>query len=231
MEATKNKYPTLLGYFCGSNYDQEELAKLAEAAEKLQCIPFKVETFEAGKFIAHQGDLIDSLVLLTKGEVRLEVISPTGDRLYTNEHEAPFPLIASLLYATEQKFANDIIATKDCEVEYYSREMIDKIMEHCPQFRKGFLTFSSDLIYGLSEQLQIFSIRKIKGKLAYYILQKMEPSGYFSLDRSVTSLAKYFGVTRSALSRVIAELASEGSIFYTRGFGEVLDVQKLRESI
>ena len=228
MDTAINKHSALLHYFCGSKADEEELTELAE---QLKCAPTKVETFKVGQFVAHQGDPIDSLVLLTKGVVRIEVVSPTGDRLYTNEHEAPFPLIASLLYSSEQKFANDIIAVKDCEVEYYDRELVEKLLEQCAPFRSGFLTFSSNLIYGLSQQLQIFSIRKIKGKLAYFILQKMEPSGYFSLDMSVTSLAKYFGVTRSALSRVIAELASDGTIYYTRGFGEVLDIKKLRDSI
>lgn len=228
MNTTISKHSALLEYFCGSKHAQEELAELTE---RLQCVPTKVETFKAGQFVAHQGDPIDSLVLLTKGIVRIEVVSPTGDRLYTNEHAAPFPLIASLLYSSEQKFANDIIAVEDCEIEYYDREMIEKLLDECKPFRRGFITFSSNLIYGLSEQLQIFSIRKIKGKLAYYIMQQMEPSGYFSLDRTVTSLARYFGVTRSALSRVISELASDGAIYYTRGFGEVLDIKKLRDSI
>ena len=228
MNTITSKHSALLEYFCGSKHNQEELAELTE---RLQCVPTKVERFRSGQFVAHQGDPIDSLVLLTKGLVRIEVVSPTGDRLYTNEHEAPFPLIASLLYSSEQRFANDIIAVKDCEIEYYDREIVEKLLGECPTFRRGFLTFRSNLIYGLSQQLQIFSIRKIKGKLAYFILQKMEPSGYFSLDMSVTSLAKYFRVTRSALSRVISELASDGAIYYTRGFGEVLDIKKLRDSI
>lgn len=193
--------------------------------------PHEVKTFEAGTMIAEQGESVNSLVMLTKGSVRMEIISRSGEKLYVSEHAAPFPLIASLLYSSHKKYVNDIIATEECKVEYYDFETIDRLLGESPSFRRGFLAYSSNLIYGLSEQLQIFSIRKIKGKLAYYILQKAEPSGFFELGMSVTALAQYFGVTRSALSRVIAELTNEGSIYYTKGFGEILNYNNLQKEL
>lgn len=50
-----------------------------------------------------------------------------------------------LLYSKLQSFVNDIIALEECEVEYYDFEMVDQLLGES-LFRRGFLTYGSELI-------------------------------------------------------------------------------------
>ncbi|MDO5035629.1 MAG: Crp/Fnr family transcriptional regulator [Porphyromonas sp.] len=228
MKNEKIKCPRLFNYFCSVECAGKFPDKLIEMlAEK----PRKLREFAKGEHIAYQGDSIEMLMLLAKGSVRMEIISDTGYDLFVAEHKAPFPLGASLLFSSNHRFSHDVIALEDCVVEYYDLEGVEKALTICPHFRRGFLNYSSNQLQDLSQRLQIFSIKKIRSKLAYYILEQANSEGEFSLGMSVTSLAEYFGVTRSALSRVITELVELGAIEYDKGDGKVLDKRKLANEI
>lgn len=222
------KCPRLFNYFCSIECRGKFPEQLIEL---LSQDPKKVRRFERGDHIAFQGDVVDGLMLLIKGSVRMEIISDVGYNLFVSEHRAPFPLEASLLFSSRSVLAHDVIALEECEVEYYDIEGVERAMTICPHFRHGFLHYSSDQVQSLSQRLQIFSIKKIRSKLAFYILQQTGKDGQFDLGMSVTSLAEYFGVTRSALSRVITELVEMGAIEYDKGVGHVLNRKILTDQI
>lgn len=228
MNTETIKCPRLFNYFCNvecrGNYPADLIEMLALDAKKAR-------RFDKGDHIAYQGDAIEDLMLLTKGSVRMEIISDVGYNLFVSEHRAPFPLGASLLFSSKNRFTHDVIALEECMVEYYDTKGVEKAMTYCPHFRRGFLHYSSDQVQNLSQRLQIFSIKKIRSKLAFYILEQTDKNGLFDLGMSVTSLAEYFGVTRSALSRVITELVDLGAIEYDKGIGRVLDRKILSSQI
>ncbi|MDO5017094.1 MAG: Crp/Fnr family transcriptional regulator [Porphyromonas sp.] len=220
--------PKLFNYFCSV----ECRGKFPEQLiDMLTQDPKKVRHFDKGEHIAFQGDTINNMMILTKGSVRMEIISDVGYNLFISERKAPFPLGASLLFSSQNKFTHDIIALEECQVEYYDIKGVEEAMTICPHFRRGFLHYSSDQVLDLSQRLQIFSIKKIKSKLAFYILRQADKEGSFDLGVSVTALAEYFGVTRSALSRVITELSDEGAITYEKGEGKILNRKLLTEMI
>ena len=74
-------------------------------------------------------------------------------------------------------------------------------------------------IYG---RLKIFAQKGIKAKIVYYILSR-EQNGEFNFERSIVSLAEYFGVERPSLSRAISEMVRDGIITFQNGKGKVLD--------
>ncbi|MDD4761201.1 MAG: Crp/Fnr family transcriptional regulator [Bacteroidaceae bacterium] len=197
--------------------------KPAEEIEKLQCtIPHTLKLFKRDEYIAYQGDKVTRLFMLIRGKVRTEIVSNSGLTLPMSDISAPFPLAAAFLFADDNRFPVDVIALEECEVIYISKEAIEQQMAKCSGFMRGFMAFNANQMQHISERLKIFAQKGIKAKVAYYLLAR-EKKGAFELDRSVASLAGYFGVERPSLSRAISEMVHDKIITFHSGKGEIID--------
>ncbi|MDH6534331.1 Crp/Fnr family transcriptional regulator [Parabacteroides sp. 52] len=203
--------------------------KSPEEIAKIRCtIEHTVKTYKRGELIASQGDRISGLYMLTKGKVKTEIISQSGLAVSVEEIVAPYPLAAAFIFADNNRFPVEVTAMEDCEVILISKSSIEKQMAKCPGFLRGFMAFIANRVQFLSERLKIFSQKGIKAKIAYYILQQ-ERNGAFELNRSIASLAEYFGVERPSLSRAISEMTRDGIIEYEAGKGKILKYNDLKE--
>ncbi|MDL2255499.1 Crp/Fnr family transcriptional regulator [Parabacteroides sp. OttesenSCG-928-G06] len=209
-------------FFCTTCRD-----KTPEEIEKIRCvIDHTVKHYKRGELIASQGDPISSLYMLTKGRVKTEIISNSGLTVSVEEIRAPYPLAAAFLFADNNRFPVEVTAMGDCEVVLISKSAIEKQMAKCPGFLRGFMAFTANRVQFLSERLKIFSQKGIKAKVAYYILQH-DRNGTFALERSIASLAEYFGVERPSLSRAISEMVRDGIIEFKAGKGRIVRYNEL----
>ncbi len=196
---------------------------------KIKCtIEHSIKNFKRGEYIAYQGDTISHLYMLSKGSVKTELVSDSGLSLPIAEISAPYPLAGAFLFADDNRFPVDVIASEESEILLISKNSIEKQMAKCPGFLRGFLAFNANRMQFLSERLKVFSQKGIKAKIAYYIMQKAA-KGNFELGRSIASLADYFGVERPSLSRAISEMVKDGIIEYKDGNGRIADSKKLKE--
>ena len=210
-------------YFCTFCRDKSE-----EEIENLKCsIPHSVSKYKRGEYVAYQGDRVSSLEMLVKGKVRTEIVSSSGLALSMGEIAAPSPLAAAFLFADDNKFPVDVIALEESEVVFISKESVEAQMAKCPGFLRGFMAFNANRMQYISERLKVFAQKGIKGKIAYYLMQR-EKNGEFELGQSVSSLAQYFGVERPSLSRALSEMADDGIISFDSGRGKILDNEKLQ---
>lgn len=193
-------------------------------------LKFKTKRFKKGDFIATQGDVVDALYILIKGKVKAEMISESGTVLNIETIEAPYPLASAFLFAENNRFPVDVIALEDCEVIIINKESIMKQLACDEKFLQGYMAFNSNRAQFLSERIRLLSIKTIKGKLAYYILERTK-NGIFTMDMNQKELAEYFGVTRPSLARSLSEMVDEGVVELERKEGKVLNVNALKELI
>ena len=189
---------------------------------------YLVKQYKRGDYIAYQGQQINHFIVLSKGKVKTEMASSSGLTLQMDEIMAPNPLATAFLFATNNRFPVDVIAIQDCEVIYVAKQRIEKLIATDHDFMRSFLTFNANRMQYLSERLKIFAQKNIKAKIAYYILIH-EKEKSFKLKRTITSLAEYFGVERSSLSRAFSELVKANIITLNHGKGQVLDSNALEE--
>ena len=190
-------------------------------------LKFKTKFFKKGDFIALQGDTVNTLYILLKGSVKTEMFSESGTVLNIETIQAPHPLASAFLFAENNHFPVDVVALEDAEVMLISKPSIMKLFACNESFLQGFMTFNSDRTYFLSERLRLFSIKTIKGKLAQYILARTK-NGTFTLDKSQTVLAEYFGVTRPSLARSLSEMIEDKLISLQGKNGKVLNFGKMK---
>lgn len=169
------------------------------------------KSFKKGDYIARQGDVVGSLYMLHKGQVKTEMITESGGVLLVEIIAAPRPLASAFLFAGNNRFPVDVIALEECEVMLIPKESVIQQLATNQDFLKSYMEFNANRTQFLSERLQLLSIKTIKGKLAYYILQRIV-EGRFRLDKNQTELAEFFGVARPSLARSFSEMVEENVI-------------------
>lgn len=190
-------------------------------------IPHTVKSYKKGEHVAYQGDRVDFLYMLAKGKIKSEVVSDPGITLQIDEISAPHPLAAIFLFSRNNHFPVDVIALEDSEIILITKDSIEKQMAKCPYFLRGFMAFTSDRALFLSERLKIFSLKGIKTKVAFYLFRRAK-GDEFELGQSITSLAKFFRVDRSSLSRAISGMVHDGIIEFKEGKGKIIDRNALK---
>ena len=211
-------------FFCSSckHTTDDELANL-------ECtIPHITKRYKKGEYIGYHGDRVKSLMILISGKVKTEIVSSTGLALPMEEIKAPYPLAAAFLFGEHNHLPVDIIALDNCEVVFITKENVEKQIAACPGFLQGFMSFTANRMYYMSERLKIFAQKGIKAKIAYYILSK-EKNGEFDLERSIASLAEFFAVERPSLSRALSEMVHDGIITLNGRKGHIQNNKKMEE--
>ncbi|MGL4957289.1 MAG: Crp/Fnr family transcriptional regulator [Bacteroidales bacterium] len=214
--------PFFCSMMCSSDTSKEKI-------EQSMCaIPHTIKTFKRGEYIAYQGDAVQQLMMLTKGRVRVEMLSYAGVSLPMEDIIAPYPLGASFLFADDNTLPVDMIAKENCQVVLISKEVFEQQISKCNVFMRGVMSFNANYMQYISERLKIFAQKGIKAKLVYYILSK-EKNGEFDLGKSVALLAKHFGVERPSLSRAISEMVNDGLISFQLRKGKIINFTALEE--
>jgi len=203
---------------------------VSEREKFLNDINYTIKFFGKEEWIAQHGELVDALYILLKGSVKTEMISNSGTILTIETIEAPNLLAPAFLFAVNNRFPVDVVAIEDCEIILISKDSIMKQLTCNEAFLQGFMTFNSNRVNLLSERSKLLSTRTIKGKIAHYLLARTDDM-HFTLDKTQTELAEYFGVTRPSLSRSLSEMIEEGIISLKRKTGTIMNPEKLKELI
>ncbi|NCB24729.1 MAG: Crp/Fnr family transcriptional regulator [Bacteroidia bacterium] len=188
----------------------------------------EILTYEKGEIIVRQGDPIHSVLLLVQGSVRTEMITMEGNVLDIDILEAVIPLAPSFIYGTKNNYPVDVIAIETAVFLKISKEAWLDEMARNKQLLTNFLTMNADLTLFLTNKLQMISLKSLRKKLATFFLDKTTvKEDTFTLKRSRTQLAEYFGVQRQSLARSLKEMEEEGIIQLRGRVVSILDRNKL----
>ena len=188
-----------------------------------------IKIYAKNELIVRQGDVCDSLYMLTQGSVKTEMITENGNILGIEIIKAPRPLAPAFLFSDNNHFPVDVTALEEVEIMKIPKEEILRLMMTNPDFMKQFLTHNSNRTQFLTNRLQLLSIKTIKGKIAHFLLENMTDEGKtFSINRNQTELAEFFGVARPSLARSLSELIQDGIISVDKKQFTILDSKSLR---
>ena len=165
--------------------------------------------------------------------VRAEKHLYSGERSIEAYHGAGSLFGDVLMSARNAASPVDVIACEDTEVLFVS---IDKIMHSCPEscaaherLRMNLLNELSEKFWTLRKKLNYLRIKSMRGRIATYLLELFSQSGAVTvkcLPRDDT--AALLGVNRSALSREIGRMRSDGLIDVDGKLVTLLDIEALK---
>lgn len=174
--------------------------------------------FKKGEILALQDEPCNRLIILLKGSVKGEMTDPSGKVVKVEDIFAPSPLAILFLFGADNRFPVQATAREDVTALVVPRQSLLKMLQKEETLLKNYLDISADFASRLSKKLHSMSFRTIRQKVSMYILDlaKKQESEVVELDRTKSSMAEYFGVSRQSLERELTNMQHEGLIISER---------------
>lgn len=170
--------------------------------------------FRKNEILSMQDEPVNRLIIILSGSVTAEMSDPAGRIIKVEDIEAPSPLAILFLFGEENRFPVQATAREDVDALIIPRESVLKILLMNETLLRNYLDISANFATRLSRKLHFMSFRTIRQKMALYLLNlsKEQQADRVVLDKSKSSLADFFGVSRPSLEREITRMQQDGLI-------------------
>jgi CRP-like cAMP-binding protein len=176
-------------------------------------VPHRIRKFLAGSLISQSGETVSSLIVVISGTVKGEMVDYAGRVIKIEDIHAPGALASAFMFGKRNRFPVNVVAVSDGELLMIEKPDFLRLLKRNDIILVNFLNMISNRSQFLSEKIKFLTFKTIKGKLAYYILQKAgKESSSVLLNMTQNELADFFGVARPSVGRAIGELEQEGYI-------------------
>src|SRR6056297_4305295 len=197
------------------------------------CLKPLIKKYNKDEIIALEGDDIKNFGVLLQGKLMLYKEKFDGTRLLLKAvHPGQlFGEIAS--FSEKRKWPAQVQVAENSIVMFIPPE---KITNTCTNLCRGHRVLTLNMIkiiskkaINLNKTIEYLSVKSIKQKIAYYLLDQYKKNNAksFMLDMNRNELSDYLNVTRPSLSREMSNMKEEGLIDYHRSSIKILDIEKL----
>ena len=188
-----------------------------EAEKMLKCIGGKIKICNTNETIMSYKEAPYYLYVVLSGTAELASYDYDGNKTVL-ERFSPDSMFGDMFFKPLGKDEFSVYATKPCEVLYFRYyDAINQCENACNRhktFINNLFSMLSLKLLHQSEHIEILTKRTTREKLLCYLAHRETESGAFSftLPMSLSALADYPSVDRSAMQREIKQLNDEGII-------------------
>ena len=191
-----------------------------EAQQMLSCLAAVTRAYRKGETIYRAGEQICAAGLVLRGSVTVESDDFWGNRSVLSR-AAPGDIFGEA-YAClpEQPLLVSVVAAANCEVLFLDMARVMRVCSnacaHHSQLVSNVLQLTARKAQSLAEHVNVLSQRTIRQKLLAYfgICRARSGSGTFVLTMTLTALADYLSVDRSAMMREMKRMKEEGVLSF-----------------
>ena len=189
--------------------------------------------FTKGELLALQDEPCNRLIILLKGSVKAEMSAPSGKVVKVEDIAAPNPLAILFLFGENNRFPVQVTALEDITALVIPKQSVLKMLGMNEAILTNYLDISANFAARLSKKLHFMSFRTIRQKLAMYLIELAQRNGsnVAELDRSKSSLAEYFGVSRPSLERELTNMQEDGLIKSEKKKVTIIATDKLKKLV
>ena len=94
-----------------------------ELRKDFEGLTYKVKNYTKGEILAHQGDVCNKLIILTKGSVRGEMIDESGRIVKIEDIASPRALAPLFLFGAANRFPVEVTANENTEAIIIPKEL------------------------------------------------------------------------------------------------------------
>ena len=230
MEVYLLLLPKTMDYYLLSDSPLFKGMTTSDIEEILGSVLYRVRKFQSGTMISQSGDMVESLIIVMKGVVKGEMVDYTGRVIKIEDIKAPGALAAAFIFGNKNRFPVNVIAISEGELLMISKSDFLRLLMKYNALLVNFLDMISSRSQFLSEKIKFLNFKTIKGKLAFFILQKSGTNGtLITLGMTQNDLADFFGVARPSIARALGELEDEGYIEAKGKSIKIIDKEGLAE--
>ncbi len=199
-----------------------------ETESLIQNTPHQFKRFENKDVIAFSGEPVDKALILLEGRLQGEMLDFSGNRLKIEEIDPPQMVAAAFLYGPQNLFPVNLSALSDGRLLMIFKKDFTLMLSKEPRVLNNYLNVVSAKAQFLSDKITFLSLKTIREKIAYFLMQKIKKEGTtVNIDQNQTELAGLIGVARPSLSRTISEMEAEGILRWNRNDVVILNPGKL----
>jgi CRP-like cAMP-binding protein len=190
----------------------------------------QIRRFRSGEMLAQAGEAVDKAMLLMNGRLQGEMVDFSGNSLKIEELDPPQMVAAAFLYGPQSKFPVFLSAKTDGEMLIVHKREFTSMLSLEPRVMVNYINIVSGKAQFLSGKITFLSLKTIKEKIAYYLLQRLKSGvdNFVKMDQTQTNLADLFGVARPSLTRTILEMEKQGILSWSRESVSIHDHGKLK---
>ncbi|HKK42290.1 MAG TPA: Crp/Fnr family transcriptional regulator [Bacteroidales bacterium] len=193
---------------------------------------YRTRNFRAGTMIAQSGEPVSSLIIVTEGKVKGEMVDYDGRIIKIEDIPAPGALAPAFMFGRRNIYPVNVIALTDSVLFYIERKDLLDLFMKSERVLINFLDMVANRSQFLSDKIRFLSFKTIRSKLAHYLLGLSEKHGNtFRLDLTQEGLAEFFGVTRPSVARELGRIEAEGYISASGKNIVILDRNGLSECV
>ena len=192
--------------------------KESEQSEMLKCFNSYTRSYSAGEVICFFDEPDAGIGIVEEGEACIIHSLSNGSQTIL-EHLKPGDLFGQMFYYHANRKNITLEASKKCTIRYIDYQHIVKrcikSCQHHSQLVSNILMMVSDKTKDICEHLEAVSQRSIRDKLMTYFetLSSKNNSNTFTIPFTMSSLADYLSIDRSAMSRELGKMKDEGLIY------------------
>lgn len=193
----------------------------------LERLDYVVVEASRGEIIAKQGTLCNHLTVLLKGELEVNIIDASGNKVKVEKLVAPRAFATPHLFSETNIYPATFFVKENVTLFKATRESFFKLISGEPDVLKSFLAVTGNCNHCTVTRLRILSFKGIRTRFVYYLLENRKNENTSVLLHNQVELAEYLGVSRPALSKEINNLVKEGLISIEKKEVKLLNVGAL----
>ena len=189
----------------------------------IACFSGREQSFAEGAVLADYSEESDQIGILLKGRADVVRIGGTGEKTLL-EHLQEGEPFGRPLYLTTESIGDlvTVTATEDCRVLFLNyHRVLQRCENNCPHHAKleqNLMGIILRKVQRLSERVEVLSRRSIREKLlCYFSMQQVNEGESFALPFSLSRLAEYISVDRSAMMRELKKMKDENFVTVDHG--------------
>jgi CRP-like cAMP-binding protein len=197
----------------------------------LNSVNHRIKNFNSGEQLAQEGEVVDQAMLLMEGRLQGVMVDLAGNSLKIEELNPPQMVASAFLFGPQGKFPVFLSAKTDGKVLLIRKSDFTKMLSSDQRVMVNFINILSGKAQFLSGKITFLSLKTIREKIAYYLLERTKGGSecVIPMGQTQTNLADLFGVTRPSLSRSILELENMGIIVWSKDKVVINDLMRLNE--
>lgn len=188
----------------------------------LNCLQAKQYSYKKGEYVFRQGERLNSITVLVKGNLHIQKDDYWGNRSIINIIEIGEMFGEAYAASNSDTLLNDVVAVEDSTVIFFD---VQRILTVCSSACKFHSMAVQNLFFAISEKnrklikkLGYMSKRSTREKLISYLSEeaKQQNSGTFTIPFNRQQLADFLSVDRSAMSNELCKMRDEGLLIFDK---------------
>ena len=175
------------------------------------------QSLARGEVLFHRGTPSDGFYFLIYGQIKLSFISPQGGEKVV-EIISPNQTFGEAVMFMGKPYPVTSTALSDCQLIHIDKTVLFAELDHDPQLARKMLAGLSIKLHRMLADLESFSLQSAKERVIGYLLRELpddaapgEPID-IALPTSKGTIASRLNITQEHFSRILHELAEDGSI-------------------